>query len=129
LVVLSAAGGAAAPMSSTEDDRTAFRVASVDEPRSLVWRKPDSTWAWRLTSDGAGGTRLVTRLKARYDAGALLPVSVLLMEIGDFPMMRRMLSGVARRAEHSVLLADGGLGCADSPSAVSTAHDPVEPAP
>ena len=95
-------GDVAAPMSSAEDERTAFRVAILDEPRSLVWAKPDSTWSWRLTPDGTGGTRLVTRLKARYDPGPLLPVTVLLMELGDFPMMRRMLLGLAERAEHPV---------------------------
>lgn len=92
-------GDVAAPMSSSTSDRTAFRVASIDEPRSLVWSKPDSTWVWRPDADAAGGTRLVTRLKARYDAGPFLPVTVLLMEIGDFPMMRRMLLGIAERAE------------------------------
>jgi hypothetical protein len=91
-------GDLAAPMSSPADERTAFRVTVVDEPRVLVWAKPDSTWAWRLTSDGSG-TRLVTRLKARYEPGPLLPVTVLLMEFGDFPMMRRMLLGIAQRAE------------------------------
>ncbi len=94
-----AVGDVAAPMSSSEDTRTAFRVASTDKPRSLVWSKPDSSWAWRLSPDAAGGTRLVTRLKARYDVGPFLPVTVLLMELGDFPMMRRMLLGVAKRAE------------------------------
>lgn len=92
-------GDIAAPMSSRPDDRTAFRVASIDAPHSLVWRKPDSTWAWRLTPDEAGGTRVVTRLKARYDVGPFLPATVLLMEVGDFPMMRRMLLGIAERAE------------------------------
>jgi len=65
----------------------------------LVWTKPDSTWAWRLTDSDAGRTRLVTRLKARYEPGPFLPVTVLLMEVGDFPMMRRMLLGLAERAE------------------------------
>ncbi|WP_107773971.1 SRPBCC family protein [Nocardioides sediminis] len=94
-------GDVAAPMAAEADDRTAFRVASLDEPHSLVWSKPDSTWAWRLTAEGADGTRLVTRLKARYDPGPLLPVTVLLMEVGDFPMMRRMLLGIAERAERT----------------------------
>lgn len=85
-------------MTSKTNDRSALRVASVDEPCALVWSKPDSTWAWRLTRDETGGTRLVTRLKARYESGPLLPVTVLLMEIGDFPMMRRMLLGIAERA-------------------------------
>jgi hypothetical protein len=65
-------GDLAAPLSSAQDDRTAFRIASIDEPRTLVRSKPDSAWAWRLTSDGAGCTRLVTRLKARYDVGIVL---------------------------------------------------------
>ena len=91
-------GDLAAPMTSSADDRTAFRVESADEPHCLVWSKPDSTWAWRLSPEGAGGTRLVTRLKARYEPGPFLPVTVLLMEIGDFPMMRRMLLGIAQRA-------------------------------
>jgi hypothetical protein len=94
-------GDLAAPMTAAVDDRTAFRVASIEEPSVLVWNKPDSTWAWRLTPDGGGGTRLVTRLKARYDPGPFLPVTVLLMEVGDFPMMRRMLRGIAERATRS----------------------------
>lgn len=91
-------GDLAAPMTSKTNDGSAFRVASVDEPRALVWSKPGSTWAWRLTRDETGGTRLVTRLKARYELGPFLPVTVMLMEIGDFPMMRRMLLGIAERA-------------------------------
>ena len=63
----------------------------------------DSTWAWRLDPVGANGTRLVTRLKAQYALGPLLPATVLLMEIGDFPMMRRMLLGIRARAEQPVV--------------------------
>ena len=96
-----AVGGLAAPMASPANEQTAFTVAEVVEPSVLVWSKPDSTWAWLLTPDGAGGTRLVTRLKARYTFGPLLPVTVVLMEVGDFPMMRRMLLGLRDRAEQS----------------------------
>ena len=92
-------GDLAAPMASPANEMTAFAVAEADEPTVLVWSKPDSTWAWRLTADGSGGTRLVTRLKARYTFGPFLPVTVLLMEVGDFPMMRRMLTGLRSRAE------------------------------
>jgi hypothetical protein len=92
-------GDLAAPMAEPADERTAFTVAVAEEPEVLVWTKPDSTWGWRLTDSGAGQTRLVTRLKARYEPGPFLPVTVLLMEVGDFPMMRRMLRGLAERAE------------------------------
>lgn len=91
-------GDTAAPMAEPADERTAFTVVLAQEPHVLVWAKPDSTWAWRLT-ESAGRTRLVTRLRAGYEAGPFLPITVLLMEVGDFPMMRRMLLGLAERAE------------------------------
>ena len=97
-----AEGDLAAPMASPPDERTAFTVAEVDAPRTLVWAKPDSTWAWRLDPLGDNGTRLVTRLKAQYLVGPLLPATVVLMEVGDFPMMRRMLMGIRDRAERGV---------------------------
>jgi uncharacterized protein YndB with AHSA1/START domain len=98
-------GDLAAPMASPPNERTAFRVVEVDAPHTLVWAKPDSTWAWRLEPVGPAGTRLVTRLKAQYALGPLLPATALLMEIGDFPMMRRMLLGIRERAERPVVLA------------------------
>lgn len=94
-----AVGDLAAPMAAPPDDRTSFRVAEVDPPNNLVWAKPDSTWSWLLTDDGDGGTRLVTRLTARYELDPFLPVTLALMEVADFPMMRRMLLGIRERAE------------------------------
>ena len=80
---------------------TYFTVEAFDAPHWLLWAKPDSVWSWRLTSTSDGGTRLVTRVRARYDwhhpAVALL--GVVLMELGDYPMMRRMLLGIRSRAE------------------------------
>ncbi len=88
------------PMFTQVNETTAFRIAEIGPPTSLLWHKPDSTWAWRLTDLG-GSTRLVTRVRARYDwrqpAAALL--AVILMEFADFPMMREMLRGIRRRAE------------------------------
>jgi hypothetical protein len=91
------------PMSpaATPTDRTAFKVHSFALNQWLLWSKPDSTWAWQLTASDGGGTRLVTRIHAVYDwrnpLTALL--GVLLMEFGDFAMLRRMLRGIKTRAE------------------------------
>jgi hypothetical protein len=85
------------PMTGRPDDRTAFRVAQITPNHVMLWAKPDSTWVWQLTPEGRG-TRLVTRIRARY-AGRSALISALLMEIGDFPMMRRCLYGIKRRAE------------------------------
>jgi hypothetical protein len=89
------------PMSPTPSEKTAFRVASFEPGRVLVWQQPVSTWVWTLEPTDDGGTRLVTRLRIRYDwrrpGEALL--SLVLNEFGDFPMMRRMLLGIKARAE------------------------------
>lgn len=92
-------GDLAAPMASPPDERNSFTVAEIVPPDVLVWAKPDSTWAWLLSADADGGTRLVTRLKATYKLTPFLPVTLLLMEVGDFPMMRHMLLGLRDRAE------------------------------
>jgi hypothetical protein len=90
------------PMSPTPSDRTAFRVHSFEESRWLLWAKPDSTWCWSLTDLGNDRTRLVTRIRTRYDwtRPAAAVFGVLLMEVGDFAMVRRMLRGIRDRAEH-----------------------------
>lgn len=88
-------------MSPTPSEATAFRVDSFAVNSWLLWRKPDSTWVWTLTDLGNGGTRLVTRVRAVHDWAKPLSaaLSVLLMEFGDFAMMRRMLLGIKVRAE------------------------------
>jgi hypothetical protein len=89
------------PMSPTTPTvETAFRVEGFEVDRWLLWRKPDSTWVWQLT-ETAQGTRLVTRVHAVYDWRKPAPAAlgVVLMEFGDFAMMRRMLFGLKDRAE------------------------------
>ena len=90
------------PMAPTPSEKTAFKVAGFEHQRWLLWEQPVSTWAWRLTPLPNGMTRLVTRLRIRYDWGhpADATLSLILNELGDYPMMRRMLLGIKERAEH-----------------------------
>ncbi len=91
------------PMSPvTPSVETAFKVDDFEVDRWLLWRKPDSTWAWTLTELDNGATRLVTRVHAVYDwhRPALALLGLALMEFGDFAMMRRMLLGIKDRAEN-----------------------------
>jgi len=84
--------------------QTAFRVRPFGAPTSLLWAKPDGVWSWRLTRTDDGGTRLVTRIHAIYDWSHPLAAAfgVVLMEFGDFAMMRRMLLGIRQRAESGI---------------------------
>jgi hypothetical protein len=92
-------GDVAAPMAKPSNEKNSFRISLLDPPTSLVWSKRDSTWAWCLTPTEDNSTRLVTRLRARYELTPFLPVTLLLMELGDYPMMRKMLLGLRQRAE------------------------------
>lgn len=90
------------PMAHTVNETTAFKVAGFEPDRWLLWEKPHSTWAWKLTPLSEGRTRLVVRLKDRFawresPGGALL--SLILFEFGDFPMMRKLLLELRERAE------------------------------
>jgi hypothetical protein len=62
---------------------------------------PDSTWSWRLDALPGGRTRLVTRMKQdyRWTTPRLALFNLILMELGDFAMERRMLKGIKSRAE------------------------------
>jgi hypothetical protein len=95
--------GQMVPMSPNPTVGTSFRVASFAAPHELLWTKPDSTWAWRLTKVAPDRTRIVTRIRGMHDwhrpATGLL--SLLLLELGDFAMLRRMLRGIKQRAESS----------------------------
>ena len=61
-------------------------LAEFESLNRVTWRFP-----WR--------NRLLTRLGARCQPGRFLPVTMLLAEVGDFPIVRRMLLGLAERAE------------------------------
>jgi len=92
-------GDLTAPMANPPTPATSFTVAVMRAPFLLVWTKPDSTWSWSLRRLPEGGTRLVTRLRQRYRLVPSVVVTVILAELGDFPMMRKMLMGIKRRAE------------------------------
>jgi hypothetical protein len=90
------------PMSSKVNETTAFKIKEFEPSRWMLWAKPHSTWAWKLVPLEGGRTRLVTRVKDRYawrDSPGNALVSLILMEFGDFPMMRKLFLNVKRRAE------------------------------
>jgi hypothetical protein len=98
------------PMSSKVNETTAFKVRAFQPNQWLLWAKPDSTWEWTLTPLDGGRTRLVTRLKAKYpwrSSPGLALLTVIIFELGDFPMMRELLLGVKSRAERTAVAPPG----------------------
>ena len=48
---------------------------------------------------GENQTRLITRLRVRYDWRSIWVIYYLLQDVGDIVMMRKCLLGIKRRAE------------------------------
>jgi hypothetical protein len=89
------------PMAKKVNETTAFKVKAFELNGWLLWEKPDSTWAWKLSPVAGGRTRLLSRLKVRYawESPGSAILTLILLEFGDFPMMRRVLKGIKLRAE------------------------------
>lgn len=110
-------GDIAAPMTRPATVDTAFVFGPVVENEYMIWSKPNSTWAWQLSPLVEERNRVVTRLRQRYQLTPALPITLGLMELADFPMMRQMLRGIRSRAE----LAAIRLSADTDVAAVSTA--------
>ena len=88
------------PMSGKVSEETAFRVMAFETNSWMLWQKAASTWAWKLISIDEESTRLVIRLKCQYRwTRPTIVTDLVLMEIGDFPMMRKLMLGIKERAE------------------------------
>lgn len=92
------APGDIVPMSP--NGKAGIKVHSMDAPRSMVWGTPaESTWTWLLDPAPDGTTRLISRVRSRYN---WLSPSILmsgLVEFTDIWMMRKMLMNLRDRAE------------------------------
>ena len=79
------------------------RVLEVEPARWTVWGDKtgqQASWTWVLSPRHDGSTRLLTRVRAPVSwRKPLTAVWLLLFEFADFPMMRKCMLGIKRRAE------------------------------
>jgi hypothetical protein len=86
------------PMSP--DGKHGIRVHALEEPSWMIWGTPgDTSWAWALDPLGEGSTRLITRVRSKVQWRMSSVVFAVLLEVADFPMMRRMLLNLRARIE------------------------------
>jgi hypothetical protein len=91
------------PMGPGED--AGMRVKDYEANRWMLWWDKNhlTTWAWMLDPIAQGGTRLVTRVRSRASwHHPTTAIWLLLFEVADFPLMRKCLLGIKRRAESMV---------------------------
>jgi hypothetical protein len=75
-------------------------VKAFEPDQWLLWdeKKGDTTWAWGLYPQD-GITRLVSRIRIRYDWTSPWILFNLPLDVGDIVMMRKCMLGIKRRAE------------------------------
>jgi len=84
-------------------------VAAIDPYRSMLWggdgsSATDGTWAWGLYPLDEHSTRLVVRMRGRYAWLSPTIFLLLLVDVFDIVMMRKMLLNLKARAEKLTLL-------------------------
>jgi hypothetical protein len=88
------------PMGPGKD--AGMRVKGFEANRWMLWWDKNhlTTWVWALDPMPDGSTRLVTRVRARPSwRHPTTAMWLLLFEVADFPLMRKCLLGIKRRAE------------------------------
>ena len=80
-----------------------FYVKAFEPERWMLWegtaRKDDVSWCWGLYPLDEKRTRLVTRVRMRYDWLSPSLIFNLILDVGDIVMMRRCMLGIKERAE------------------------------
>ncbi len=89
------------PMSP--DGKQGQWVKDFEANRWMLWwdNKGAATWYWGLSPLDERKTRLITRVRLRYDWLSPMIVFDLLVEFTDIVMMRKCLLGIKRRAEQA----------------------------
>src|SRR5215203_3438370 len=91
------APGDIVPMSP--DGTQGIQVYSLDRPNSMIWGTPgDTSWVWQLDAR-PDEARVITRIRSRIRWQPISIAYSVLMEFGDFWMIRKMLLNLRDRAE------------------------------
>lgn len=91
------------PMSP--DGKDGLYVKEFEKDNWIMWwdNKGDNTLVWEIYPDDNGNSRLVTRVRVKYNMFSFEILFHLLIEFFDILMMRKCMIGIKRRAEKLVL--------------------------
>jgi hypothetical protein len=85
----------------TPDQKNGMWVKDYQEPEHVLWwdRKGNGTWGWFLQQTETGNTRLITRLRTKYDFSFPWIIYYIFYDFGDIIMMSKCMLGIKERAE------------------------------
>jgi hypothetical protein len=87
----------------TPNQKNGMWVKDYQEPDYVLWwdRKRNATWGWFLRQTEIGDTRLITRLRTKYDFRFPWIIYYIFYDFGDIIMMSKCILGIKERAEKS----------------------------
>jgi hypothetical protein len=85
----------------TPDGKQGMWVKDFKTHEYILWwaKKGNATWLWQLSPRDGATTRLITRLRVKYEWTLPWVFYYLLQDVGDIVMMRKCLLGLKRRVE------------------------------
>lgn len=85
----------------TPNQKNGMWVKDYQEPEYILWwdRKKNGTWGWFLRQTEAGNTRLITRLRTKYNFSFPWIIYYIFYDFGDIIMMSKCMLGIKKRAE------------------------------
>jgi len=77
-----------------------FNVHTIVPNQFMLWGEPGGmSWLWYLNRIEQNKTRLITRVRLKYDWTHPVIIGYLFIDVGDIVMMRKCMLGIKARAE------------------------------
>jgi len=85
----------------TPDQKNGMWVKEFKENKYILWvdKEEKATWLWYLYPVDKTRSRLVTRLRTKYNWKGIWIIYYLLYDFGDIIMMSKCMKGIKKRAE------------------------------
>lgn len=85
----------------TPDGKNGMWVKDFKPDEFILWadKANKASWLWYLYAGEPSGTRLITRLRTKYNWKSLWILYYLIYDFGDIIMMKKCMKGIKRRAE------------------------------
>jgi hypothetical protein len=89
----------------TPNQKNGMWVKDYKEPEYVLWwdHKEHGTWGWFLQSTETSDTRLITRLRTKYNFRFPWIIYYIFYDFGDIIMMSKCMLGIKERAENKFI--------------------------
>lgn len=85
----------------TPDQKNGMWIKEFVENKYILWidDKGMATWTWLLSPLNSNQTRLITKLRTRYNWKSIWILYYLIYDVGDIVMMSKCMKGIKKRSE------------------------------